>query len=77
MLNFTTKVLKSLVDKLHVIGILLDLSKAFDSLNHKILLDNLENIVVRGVAHKLFSNYQSALKYIDKGAPQGLILGPL
>ncbi len=71
-------------------GIFLDLLKAFDTLDHKILLDKLEHIDVRGVPMQLFGNYISnrtqsvycnsrfsPLKNIKKGVPQGSILEPI
>ena len=73
--------------KCHVTGIFID---AFDSLNHKILLDKLEHMGIRGVPHQLFKTYidnksqsvycnstYSLAKYISKGIPQGFILGPI
>lgn len=68
----------------------LDLRKAFDTLQHDILLKNLQEIGVSGIAITLLSNYitkryqdvqignitSSKIK-IQYGAPQGPILGPL
>jgi len=72
------------------IGIYLDLQKAFDSVNHKILLKKLYNYGVRGEVHAWFHSYLSDRKQttlysgiysdfeiITCGVPQGSVLGPL
>lgn len=72
------------------INIYLDLSKAFDTLDHKILLDKLKYYGITGIEHTLLSNYLhnrfqyitydntcSSFSSIDTGVPQGSILGPL
>ena len=60
------------------LGVFLHLSKAFDSLDHKILSAKLENIGVRGVPLKLYCNsLPSPFKSITKRVAQGSILAPI
>ena len=71
-------------------GIFIDLTKAFDTVNHKILLEKLQHLGIRGVPNKLLESYltnryqyvqindnKSSLRSINCGVPQGSVLGPL
>ena len=81
---------KSLKDSKHVLGIFIDLSKAFDTIDHSTLLIKLEGYGIRGMANDLIKSYlTNRLQYtevlgeksdtlsIQFGVPQGSILGPL
>ena len=73
------------------IGLFLDLSKVFDTVDHAILFDKLEYYGIRGLAlnwiKNYFSNRTQYVEFNDKssarsktscaGVPQGSILGPL
>ncbi len=79
------------MDKKHTsINIFLDLSKAFDTLDHTILLEKLKYYGIAAIAYKLMESYitnrkhyveingtKSKLFNISTGVPQGSILGPL
>ena len=72
------------------INIYIDLSKAFDSLNHSILLNKLRHYGTSGCSYELFRSYLSnRLQFVDFNGkmstelaistcvPQGSVLGPL
>ena len=84
------KISKALYDGEYVLGVFLDFSKAFDTVNHDILLQKLYAYGIRGVAHDWMKSYlssrvqyvvyndvESIKNYITCGVPQGSILGPL
>ena len=84
------KIINALNNGNTVIGLFLDFSKAFDTVNHDILLDKLSHYGIRGVALKWFQSYlsnrkqfvtyndvASNTKIVSCGVPKGSILGPL
>jgi hypothetical protein len=90
VLKLVDSVTKYLDNSEFVVGVLLDISKAFDSLNHKILLEKLHNYGFRGrilnwLKSYLNNRYQyievnnkwSAFKKLTLGVPQGSVLEPL
>jgi retron-type reverse transcriptase len=90
IIDFVDKITKAIDKGKYSVGIFLDLSKAFDTINHRILIKKLEHYGIRGVPKKWFENYlcnrkqivkykdvQSEVMTIKSGVPQGSVLGPL
>ena len=90
LLNAQNSILHSLNNKQIAVLLLLDYSKAFDVLEHPILLKKLEHYGIRGHALNWFKSYlsnrqqyvtingtDSCPRNITYGVPQGSILGPL
>ena len=79
------------MDNFHIpTSILIDLSKAFDTLDHDIMLSKLRYYGVSGTELKIFADYLlERFQYVDysgicskklpitTGVPQGSVLGPL
>ena len=89
-----TKLVETITDafkqKEFVVGVFLNLSKAFDTINYNILFSKLHYYGIRGCALNWFQSYLSnrlqqveyrgnlsSSCYLSHGVPQGSILGPL
>ena len=57
LLELSDKIAESIDEKKYTIGIFVDLSKAFDTLNHDILLQNFSRYGIRGIANNWFQKY--------------------
>ena len=90
ILEMSDNLRTSIDNKLITCGLFLDFSKAFDTVNHNILLNKLNKYGVRGVVLEWFKIYlQNRLQYVKIGnieseplnvvcgIPQGSTLGPL
>ena len=90
MIFLVDKISNALEKGDYVLGLFLDFSKAFDTVNHDILFIKLEHYGIRGLALEWFRSYLSERKqFVDYenvcssktlitcGVPQGSILGPL
>ena len=90
LIDITEDIRKAIDNSEFACGIFIDLQKAFDTVDHKILLKKLEHYGIRGIANKWFSSYltnrkqfvtisgyDSSIANIYFGVPQGSVLGPL
>ena len=90
LVHLTNKIASAIDRKELTAGVFLDLSKAFDTLDHKILFNKLEHYGICGMALQWIKSYLSNRKQfvqfrktcsdeqvIKCGVPQGSVLGPL
>ena len=90
LISITEKIRRALDTGHFACGIFIDLQKAFDTVDHDILVSKLEYYGARGVAKNWFSSYlhnrkqfvtlngfKSSLNINNFGVPQGSVLGPL
>ena len=90
LISLTESIKTTLDNKRLGCGIFIDLQKAFDTVNHEILLNKLEHYGIRDTALAWFESYltsrrqlvsingySSSMCSISCGVPQGSVLGPL
>ena len=90
MIETTDSIRRLIDDKNYVLGIFVDLTKAFDTVDHDILLEKMNNYGIRGHANNFFRSFltnrkqfscingiDSSLLNINCGVPQGSVLGPI
>ena len=90
LIQITERIKETIDQKKYGCGIFIDLRKAFDTVNHEILLKKLDHYGIRGTALNWFKSYLSNRKQyvfhngesshhqnIVSGVPQGSVLGPL
>lgn len=89
ILDAVEQITNALDEKKYAAGIFIDLKKAFDTINHLILLNKLDRYGIRGVASDWLKSYlmnrtqyvkigQHTSEHLDItcGVPQGSVLGP-
>ena len=66
IIEITDKISKAIDEGKYTIGIFLDLSKSFDTMNHEILIKKLEHYGIRGLCIEWFKSYLKERKQIVK-----------
>ena len=87
---FSSNIYSAIDNSLSVLSIFIDFAKAFETVNHKILLDKMYHYGIRGPIHSWFKDYltdrsqittfkgeNSTSSKIFLGVPQGSVLGPI
>ena len=90
LLDFINYIYEGLDKRQHVVSVLIDLSKAFDTVDHAILIEKLNAYGIRGLSQKWIANYLSnrtqrvrvnnsfsPKRGVSLGVPQGSLLGPI
>ena len=90
LLSLTENICDALGNNYFACGIFIDLQKAFDTVDHSILLNKLNHYGIRGKANDWFKSYlktrkqyvsilgfESKTENMEFGVPQGSVLGPL
>ena len=90
MINITDNIGSPIDNKQFVCVVFIDLQKAFDTVDHNILIGKIPHYGIQGIAHQWFKSYlenrkqfvsisdvESELASVDYGEPQGPALGPL
>ena len=90
ILDMVESIRTNMDERLFSCGVFIDLKKAFDTVDHKILLDKLNYYGFRGIVNQWFSSYLtyrtqtteinshiSDKEVVSCGVPQGSVLGPL
>jgi hypothetical protein len=63
---FIERIQEALDKRVHSVGIFIDLTKAIDTLNHKVLLEKLSFYGIRGSTNMCFKSYLSNRGNIQK-----------
>ena len=89
-MSITENIQTQLDERKFCAGVFVDLKKAFDTVDHNILLRKLDYYCIKGIANEWFCSYfkkrkqfvsiennMSSVKEILTGVPQGSVYGPL
>ena len=90
LIEITEQIRNACDRNLYTCGVYLDLQKAFDTVNHEILLEKLKYYGIKETSYNWFKSYlcerlqytqikdnELSLKAVSHGVPQGSVLGPL